>query len=141
MLAKRRNLGALHLVRDAGFDMMTEDRLVIEGRGELVTRLRLHIGKVDVENAGRRTVLRRIAIVRLRCRFLAPCLDRPDLDRRLGQMREQLALTRAISPNSASAWRDISGPPGVGVGMIEARIAAHEGEKGLQHHPRSRPAS
>src|SRR3546814_16231281 len=54
---------ALHLVRDAGFDMMAGDRLVIKRRGELVARLRLHVGEVDVEDARRRPVLRRVAAI------------------------------------------------------------------------------
>src|SRR3546814_18868294 len=69
---------ALHLVRDAGFDMMAGDRLVIKRRGELVARLRLHVGEVDVEDARRRPVLRRVAVMRLGGRLLAPRLDRSE---------------------------------------------------------------
>src|SRR3546814_10028787 len=72
--------------------MMAGDRLVIKRRGELVARLRLHVGEVDVEDARRRPVLRRVAVMRLGRRLLAPRLDRTHLDRRLRQMSEQLAL-------------------------------------------------
>src|SRR3546814_4480864 len=57
--------------------------------------LRLHVGEVDVEDARRRPVLRRVAVMRLGRRLLVPRLDRTHLDRRLRQMSEQLALPRA----------------------------------------------
>src|SRR3546814_16323771 len=75
--------------------MMPWNRLVIERRGELITRLCLHVGEIDIEDTWCRAVLRRVAIMRLGRRFLAPGFDRAHLDRGRRKMAEQLSLPRA----------------------------------------------
>src|SRR3546814_11379466 len=91
--------------------------------------LRLHVGEVDVEDARRRPVLRRVAVMRLGRRLLAPRLDRTHLDRRLRQMSEQLALPRADFAQQRIRLGDIGSAARVGIEVIEARVAKPRSEE------------
>src|SRR3546814_18896057 len=83
--------------------MMAGDRLVITRRGELVARLRLHVGEVDVEDARLRPVLRRVAVIPLGRHLLPPPPDSTHLPRPLRPLSEQLAFTRsALAPQPIS---------------------------------------
>src|SRR3546814_16218349 len=119
-------------MRDAGFDMMSGGSLMIQRRGDLIARLRFHVGKVDVIYAGGRPILGRVAVMCLGGRFFAPRLDGTHLDRRLGQMTEKLALAGQHFVEQRLGFGDLGGAPLVAVGTIETRISPHEGTNGLK---------
>src|SRR3546814_16182537 len=108
-------------MRDAGFDMMSGGSLMIQRRGDLIARLRFHVGKVDVIYAGGRPILGRVAVMCLGGRFFAPRLDGTHLARRLGPTTEKLALAGQPFVAPRLGFADTGAAPRVAVGLIKSR--------------------
>ena len=120
------------LLRQRDLEMVARRAFMIGDRLDLGLQHLVHVGEVDVEDAGPRAVGRGPVVEGDRGGVLAQRLDRADLERRLGQPAEPARRRRHHLGDDRARVGEICSRPCVGVRIFELGVGAHVVEELLR---------